>query len=176
MSDRITEVPGGLLQDIWVYNADSVTIPRGGPCQYNASETMLKLSNNPMYTGERGPLEGTESVPVVGVLESTITASTAICGVAQAAIKSGEWGQIRVLGYGVAAVHESGSDVHMTAYGDQTGTDARLGEVNPTNRTFAYQIDASGATTAGTLRQVFINCLYGRGPKAAADHILGTAI
>ena len=177
MSNRLIGGPGpGQINDIWVYNADTVTIGRGMSCMWDTSVTAVKITDNPMYSGERGPLEGTETANVYGVVLTTATATLIPVGIAQAQIKPGEWGQVRTLGYGVAKVLDTASDNTLTAYGNAT-TAGWLMEVAPTAVAPCCQIGTSGVTTAGDLRAVFIDALPVKGAMGtAAGRMFGTWI
>lgn len=155
MSNRLMQTPGPGPIDWLVYNTDTTPLVRGTCVKWAAAEA-LKLTENPMYTGERGPLEGTEDATIYPVTITT-DATDRIVGIVQSSIPAGEFGYIRVFGYGVAKVAETASDGPLTAY-SADATDGQLNEVAGTTECYACQIGTSGTTSTGDLRQVFIDC------------------
>jgi hypothetical protein len=175
MSNRLISGPQGLVWDIEVYNADSVTLTRGMYCMWDTSATNLKMTINPYYQGEQGsPLEGAESVPVIGILKGTVTGSVQCSCVPLETIMPGEWGMARILGPGLVSCVETTSDGHLTAYGE-TNEAGQFGEVTAGSaNAYACQIGTSGITTAGDLREAFIDCLGLVGGIGSAVRPLGT--
>lgn len=171
MSNRLIQSPGPNPIDWLVYNTDTTRLVRGTAVKWAAAED-LKLTANVMYTGERGPLEGTEDSTIFPVTITT-AASDRIVGIVQGTIEPGEFGYVRVFGYGVAKITETASDNTLTAYG-ASSTNGQMREVTPAGTdAFACQIGTSGTTSAGDLRSVFIDCI----PivrSQAADGLSGT--
>jgi len=149
---RTIQHPQGPTVDIWVYNTDTVAIARGHICSWATAEDNLKVTEDPYSDG---PISGTATVPIVGVVACT-AATQAYAGIAQRNIPAGEWGQIRTYGAGVmetaAATYVHLASISGTATagrGDNSavaGTDA-----------IACAIGAQTSLGAGTLAKVFID-------------------
>jgi len=119
------------------------------------------------FATSRGPLEGVN--PVQAILYSiqtnaaagTAGESTAL-GVAVGDIPDGEWGVVQTWGPAAVPVTDATDDAHLTAYGASTTAGALIEVTPPVSETagdvyvLAFQVGASGATTAEDKRDVFI--------------------
>ena len=159
------------------YNNSGATILAGSIVQ---SDTVveLKMSINP-YATSRGPLEAEGTAPVIPVKVAAVghaTNGAAALGCALAEIQDGQWGTIRVYGPCLVPCSETANDLHLTSYSVDSATAGRLNEVTAgaTVYTVAFQVGASGVTSAGDKRKVFM--LGGREQLATVGCEFGTFV
>jgi len=160
MSDLLVRGPAGTGFDMLVWNGGATVLPRGTVVMFEATTTDVKTTITPnIDPGASGPFAQAASVPVIGVVIVTAV-SDQVAGVVLDDLPAGEWGMIRIWGPVLAKCAETATDAHLTAYGLST-TDGQLAEVAPGGAAniWAGQIGASGVTTAGDLRYVFVNAL-----------------
>lgn len=154
MSNRLIQQPGPSPIDWLVFNTGAA-VARGESVKFTTAET-IKLSDYPHFTGERGPLEGAENATIFPVTKAT-GATDKIAGIAQSNIGANEWGYIRHFGYGVAKVAETADKATLSGY-QQSATAGQLEDGGAGSEFIAIQVGASGTTTSGDLRSVFIDC------------------
>lgn len=141
------------------YNNTATTIKAG---DIVAADTPVdkKMTIDP-YATTRGPLEAEGDTTIIPVKVATTASSTngaPAVGCALTEIKAGEWGSVRVYGPCLAACAETATKPNLTAYGVDNTTDGRLKDVAPGAAVYvvAFQVGASGTTTAGDKRKVFM--------------------
>jgi len=137
------------------------------PTPSGSATTEEKQTIDPFAT-TRGPLEGQNDVlarlySVQTAAVSTTAGDKCVLGVATADIQDGEWGQVCVWGPALLSVDDTTDEAHLKAYGTSNANAGQAEVVTPTAIetaaapfVVAFQIGASGTTTAGDLRDVFM--------------------
>ena len=105
-----------------------------------------------------------------------------IIGIAETGIKDGKWGDVVVWGPVKARVETTADTAHLVAYGASAGAAGELeltgtSPVTADRYNVAFQVGASGATSSGDLRDVFVICGFTGGwigSALGADTPFGT--
>jgi hypothetical protein len=143
------------------YNATATAIPAGEVVMFAAATTALKSAINPFATTP-GPLatEGTvDTMTVIQGVETGGAGDAAAVGVSLAEIPATGWGMVRLLGPTLCKTIETVTDAHLTSYG-LSPTDGQLEEITASTSlyTVAFQVNASGTTSAADKRNVMVVC------------------
>ncbi len=143
------------------YNATATAIPAGEVVMFAAATTALKSSINPFATTP-GPLatEGTvDTMTIIQAVEASGAGDAPAVGVSLGEIPATGWGMVRTMGPTLCKTINTSSDAHLSAYG-LSETDGQLENIaaSVSVYTVAFQVNASGTTSAADKRNVMVVC------------------